>query len=369
MTRSWATLILLLTATGCATHRAAISTYRLIGTPPAQIMIPPGVAKPELSKRTFDSHLAPGRSTCTSDIPVQTRRRQIRVTVTQEMLRNRPAGWLSKWAAGLESQGCVAPGAGSNLAEQIAEALPLEPNQKVHLLYSNQLDIIPQMRIEVTSPILRDRLGPVLESVQTSGRGTTISATIKSSDNLLGYEMAAYSVQAKTNGVGLSIVPLYVDRHIGSEVERRPQPDTDYFHFARDAALFRVFYEAQQTEYTALVIAADTRAELDRLTETLESGPAACEKLNSEMCVAVPREVAINGLVRVTVNGNETWVNWGTNVGGVIRAAGERNAAALLPKLRVFKPYRAKLAEVKFDPASPAIFNLIVTGGEVVAWK
>lgn len=285
------------------------------------------------------------------------------------MLRNRPAGWLSNWAADLESQGCIAPGTGSYLAEQIAEALPLDPNQRIHLLYSNQLDILPQMRIEVTSPILRDPTGPTLESVQTSGAGNTITATIKSSANLLGYEMATYAAQARQNGVGVSIVPLYADRHIGSEVERRPQPATDYFHFARGAAFYRVFYEAQQTQYTALVIAADTRSELDRLTEALESGPAACEKLNGEMCVAIPKQVAINGLVRVTVNGNEDWANWGTTIGGVVRATGERNANSLLPQLRVYKPYRGKLSEVKFDPSNAAVFNLAVTGGEVISWK
>jgi hypothetical protein len=128
-------------------------------------------------------------------------------------------------------------------------------------------------------------------------------------------------------------------------------------------------YEAQQTEYAAVIIAARTRAELERRTKLLGTGTASCEKLNNELCVAVPRQVAINGLIPVTVNGRQTFVAWGTNVGGVIRAAGERQENRLLAKLAVYKPYHGKLSGVEFDRANPAIFNLIVSGGEVLSWK
>jgi hypothetical protein len=53
----------------------------------------------------------------------------------------------------------------------------------------------------------------------------------------------------------------------------------------------------------------------------------------------------------------------------VIRAAGERQENRLLAKLAVYKPYHGKLSGVEFDRANPAIFNLIVSGGEVLSWK
>jgi hypothetical protein len=208
-----------------------------------------------------------------------------------------------------------------------------------------------------------------LESIETSGRGNSLTVGIKSSPDLLGYETASYAVRTKPNGIGLSIVPLYADRHIGDGTERRPEPATNYFQFQPDAAFYRVFYEAQQTEYAAIIIAARTRAELERRTKILGTGTASCDKLNNELCVAVPKQVAINGLVPVTVNGSQTFVTWGTNIGGAIRAAGERQANLLLPKLAVYKIYNGKPVGVEFDHASPAIFNLIVSGGEVISWK
>jgi hypothetical protein len=368
--KHFAALLVMLAATGCATHRAALHSYRLLGTGSSQVLVPPGMEKPETSQRTFDADVSKGNGTCPSSsggIGVRPSRKRVRVTVTQEELRNRPAGWLTEWATSLESQGCIAPGAGPQLAEQIAEALPLDPNQEIHLLYSSQLDIFPQMRVQVLSPILGDANGPILESVQTSGNDRSITAAIRSSDNLLGYETAAYEVQAKTDGPGVRVVPLYADRHVGDAVERKPEPAVNYFRFPREAAFYRVFYEAQQTEYTAFVIGAGTRAELDQRTRTFETGATSCEELG--LCVPVPKQVAINGLVRVTVNGKETWVNWGTNVGGVIRAGGERDRSGVPPTLKVEKLYRGKLTAVEFDRATSNILSLVLTGGEVVSWK
>jgi hypothetical protein len=368
-------LVVLVIATGCAIHKAPIRTYRLVPAAVNPVLIPPGIANAEVAQRTFNANVAAGRGQCPSTpgpITIQTRGKSIRVTVTRELLLQQPIGWLNEWTADLESQGCIAPGTSPKLAEQIAEALPLDIDQAFHLLHSNQIDITSQMRIQVVSPIVRDGVapnGPVVDSAETSGRGNSITVNIKSSANLLGYETASYAVQTKTGGIGLSIVPLYADRHIGDETERRPEPATNYFQFPPDVAFYRVFYEAQQTEYAAIVIAARTRAELERRTKIIGTGTASCDKLNNELCVAVPKQVAINGLVPVTVNGSQTFVTWGTNVGGAIRAAGERQANLLLPKLAVYKSYHGKPVAVEFDRSSRAIFNLIVSGGEVISWK
>ena len=362
-------------AAGCVVRKPSIQTYRLVPAGASQLLIPPGVAKPDIAQRTFNANVARGHGKCPSSpgsIAIESKGERLRVTVTREGLLKQPEGWLYEWTADLESQGCIAPGTSPKLAEQIAQALPLNIDQAFHLLYSNQLDITPQMRIEVLSPILREG-APTDNSapgpVETSGAGNSITVNLKSSPNLIGYEKASYAVQAKSGGIGLSIVALYADRHIGADTERRPQPATDYFHFPPDAAFYRVFYEAQQTEYAAIIVAARSRAELERRSQILTTGMASCDKLNNELCVAVPKQVAINGLIPVTVNGSQTWVTWGTNIGGAIRGAGERQANLVLPKLAIYKTYNSKLAHVEFDHASPAVFNLIVSGGEVISWK
>lgn len=358
-------------------------TYRLVRTDASQILVPPRVAKAGLAQRIFNTHVGVVSANCPalsggasglspSPVVIQTKGKHIRVTVSRELLVRQPTGWLSEFTAGIESQGCIAPGASPKLAEEIAAALPLDMNQAIRLLYSNQLDITPQMRIQVVSPILRNGAtlnDPILTSVEQSGNGNGITAGVRSTANLLGYETAMYSVQPRADGIGVSIAALYADRHIGDATERRSEAAVNYFRFPVDAAFYRVFYEAQQTEYAALIIAAPTRAELERRTKILETGAASCDKLKNELCVSVPKQVAINGLVPVTVNGGLVWVTWGTNIGGVLRAAGEPNANQLLPKLAVYKLYDRKLAAVEFDRASPAILNLIVTGGEVVSWR
>src|ERR1700676_5609446 len=98
-------------------------------------------------------------------------------------------------------------------------------NRAFQLLHSNQLDITPQMRIEVLSPILRPGADTsTLGQPETSGAGNSITVNLKSSPDLLGYETASYAVQAKPRGIGLDITPLYADRHIGGDTERRTQP-------------------------------------------------------------------------------------------------------------------------------------------------
>jgi hypothetical protein len=366
--------VIFVIATGCAIHKSPIQTYRLVASGGNPVLVPPGAATPNLAQRILKANVAPGQHKCspsTEPIAFKTSGRRIRITVTRETLLQQPAGWLTEWTADLESQGCLAPGTGPKLAEQIAEALPLDLNRSFQLLHSNQLDITPQMTIQVVSPILREGVGtdtPLAEPVETSGQGNSLTVRLRSTANLLGYETASYAVRQKPDGIGLSIVPLYADRHIGAETERRHSPATDYFQFPSDAAFYRVFYEAQQTEYAAIIVAARTLAELEQRSKILATGTASCEKLNKELCVAVPKQVAINGLVSVTVNGVQTLVAWGTNIGGVLRAGGEREANAM-PRLQVHKSYNGKLVPVEFDRASPAIFNLIVGGGEVLSWK
>ena len=198
------------------------------------------------------------------------------------------------------------------------------------------------MTIQVVSPILRQGApasAVILEPAETDGNGNSLTLDVKSGADLIGYEMASYTVRAKPSGIGVSVVPLYADRHIGTETERRPEPTTNYFQFSGDASFYRVLYKAELTQFTALVIAARTRTELERRTKLLERGTASCEELKNELCVAIPQHTAINALVPVTVNGSPTLVNWRSTLGSIVRAAGEQTADVTLPRLSVLKPY------------------------------
>lgn len=271
----------------------------------------------------------------------------------------------------MESQGCLKPGAGLNFAKRIVESVPLDPRAAFRLLYPDQLEIVERMKIEVVSPILREASDPsakLLEDVETVGNGNSLTVTVKSTADLVGYEIATYAVARRPNGIGLTIAPVSAERHIGAAIERRAEPATNYFRFPPSAAFYRVLYEAEQTEYAAVIVAARTRAELEQRTRTLAAGRASCEAGRDELCVAVPKVVAVNGFQQVTVNGKETMARWGATLGELLRTAGLRQPDSVLPKLVVYRPFEGKPIAVEFDRSSLAILNLILTGGEIISW-
>jgi hypothetical protein len=358
--------------TGCAVHQPVTANWRLTKQGPTDVLIPPGVAKPDLATRTFALDLAAGHGPCPPSIRVKGKR--VFITVTRDMLLQQPQGWLTTWAARVESQGCIAPVEGIVLAARIAESLPLDPAFAFHLLYPNDrqsglVDIAPPVRLQVVSPILRDGAAPDAPIVDTFGNGNSLTVTLESSDNLIGYETAWYAAQSRTAGVGFTISPLYAERHMKDATERRAQPATNYLQFPSDAAFYRLFYKSGQTDFTALVVAAPTRAELDRRTGILNTAAASCDKLNGELCVAIPRRVAINPMIPVTVNGAEVMVAWGANVAEAIRNSGERQPEAVLPQLAISRIYHGHPTPVDFDHTSPDVLKLNLTGGEILSWK
>lgn len=331
-----------LLATGCAVHQPVSRNWRLLKQESGQLLVPPGVAQAK-----FTVKIAPGHGTCPPDVQVKGKR--VLIPAGGDSQAGRPPGWLVM----LESQGCIAPGE----ATKFAESVPLDPDVAFHLLHGD--DIEAPVRLQVVSPILRGETVPEAP-LEVSGSGNSLTLTARAPANQIGYETALYEVEPKAGGVGFSIAPLYADRHLPDKVERVAQPATNYLQFPPGASFYRLFFKSGQTDYTALVIAGSTRAEL-------EKNVASCDA-NDRMCVAIPRRVAINQVVPVTVNGAEVMVRWGANVAEAIRNSGEMRPDALLARLHVSRPYRGQPRPVEFDRTSPAILSLVLTGGEVISW-
>ncbi|HXI43932.1 MAG TPA: hypothetical protein VNH83_28375, partial [Bryobacteraceae bacterium] len=234
------------------------------------------------------------------------------------------------------------------------------------------VDIGAHTQLELVSPIVRVGGSPgtqISKPVDISESGGALNVTLRGADNLGGYETAWYAVKPKADHAGFTIAPLYAERHVAGEIEHRPQPATNYFGFPAAAAFYRLFYKADRTEFTALLVAACTQAELEQSTRVLNEGAAACEKLNRELCIAIPKGVGINPLVEVTLNGKVVAVPWRATVGEAIREGGETDPGAMLPRLAVYKPFGSRTAPVEFDRGSPAILQLILAGGEKISWR
>ena len=365
-----ATLLLSMVTTGCAVRQ----TYRLVNQGTGRVLIPPGISRPDVGQRTFTADIAAGRGSCPpaeGAIAIQSRKGRVRVTVTRDPLLRQPPGWLSAFAAQAESQGCIAAGEGLKLAARIVESLPFDPRAAWRLLHADDrqtgyVDLGPETRLQVVSPILREGAppdAPILDASNLTGEGNRLTLTLKSTPNLVGYETAWYALQPKTGQIGCAIAPLSAEKHIQGKVEPVASPATNYLKFGPQAAYYRLFYKADQGEVVEVVLAAPTRTELDRQTQAFNSGPALCAQVPTQACVVIPKRVALNPFLVIVVNGSETTVS----VGSTVLAA--THLSRVPQELKVYKLYAGKPVPVEFDRTSPEILGLVLNGGEKISWK
>jgi len=367
----YATVLAFLACTACAVRQPA--AWHLVKQDTGQILIPPDVTRKNLARRTFTTEAA-GSGSCPAangGIDVTRHGKRARVTVTANKLNEQPAEWLRFWASQLEEQDCLASGEGLRLAERIAESVALDPAGAFHLLYrddrkTGEVDIDQRIRLQVVSPLWREAgVGMIDGQIQSvTGTDTHLTVTAKASDNLLGYERTLYSVQPKAAKAGYTIVPLYADRTIqssaGEATERRLQPALNYFQFPADAAFYRLFYESTQTDFAALVVAGRTITELDQRTKKLEASgaSASCKILNDDMCNAIPKDVAVNPMIAVTLDGAEVLMPRGATLGTLLRAPATPQSVGILGQLQVFKPWNGSLVPITFDHTDPGISGL-----------
>ena len=372
-------LAAILCLAGCAAKKPL--TYRL--APQGRVLVPPRVAKPDLSQATLTAAVVQWRAACAPDsnaITVLPRKKnKVRLTISRETLLKQPVGWLSQWTTEAEAQGCLAPHTGLNLAMRILESLPFDPSAAYRLLHADNIhkgyiDLGPQNELQVVSPVHKEGSASdalALETTSVTGSGNHLDVGVKASPNLIGYETAWYAFRLKPDGSGSTITPLGAERTIAGKKEPEAGPATNWFQFPAQAGYYRMFYKTDPADngITEIVIGAPTPADLDRLTRAMSADTATCEKSESTMCVVVPRQVAVNPFLHATVNGTDMRLNLGSSVRVAILAGGGSPRPADVPNLVVLKPYGGKLTPVEFSHGSAAIFDVVLPGGESISWK
>ncbi len=311
---------------------------------------------------------------------MEVRGKHARVTVSASSLKDQPTGGLASWASALEATHCLAPGEGLRLAGRVAESVPMDPWTALLLLaqddrQTGEVDLRTEMRLQVVSPYWRQAGVGMVDgalTVEADPRNDRhLIATGNSNDNLVGEETSFYAIRPKSAKAGSTITPLYADVHLQKGTERKAQPEMNYFKFSDDAAFYRLFYKSTQTDFTGLLVAARTPAELDARTKDLEASgdSASCEKLSGGMCIAIPKDVAVNPMFAVTVNGAEVLAPRGGRVSTAVVLAGQRQPASILPTLKVGRTWKGRLIPVAFPTGDDAILNMPLKGGEVIAWR
>jgi len=375
------TVTLLLASMACAVRKP--QTYRLIPQDRNRVLVPPGVATPAVAQATFILEIPSWRPPCNpvgDAVVIQPSRKKLRITVMRDALVQQPPGWLAQWTAEAEAQGCLAPGAGLQFASRILDSVPLDPSAAYKLLHADNIrkgyiDLGTEDRLQVVSPIMKAGVAPdapILETANASGNDRQITLDVRSTSNLIGVETAWYAFQPKPDHVGSTIVPIAAERSIQGKKEPAAAPITNYFQFSPSAAFYRLFYKTDPADngITEIVITAPTRAELDRLTQALSADFNLCQKSDPGMCMVIPRRVAVNPFLLVTVNGAETRLVIGSSVRNAIMAGGgPLRGQEVLPQLSVLKPYAGKLVPVEFDRSRQEILDLVLLGGESISWK
>jgi len=366
----------------CAPHLP--QTYRLAPDGNAHILVPPGVATAEVKQGVFTVTLAKGKPPCTPTadaIHAQQRSGKLRVEVAHDALLQQPAGWLRQWVAEAEARGCIPPGAGMEFATRILESVPLDPSAGYRLLHADNIregfvELGPENRLQATAPIMKSGASvdtPLVEIASVSGSGNNVNVDLKTSSSLIGVETSWYALQPKTDGPGAKFVALSAERKIEGRAEPAAAPLQNYFQFTPQIGFYRLLYKSDSTSQgavTEIVVGAPDRVELDRRTKLILADPNACKVSDPALCSVIPRHVAVNPYLAVTVNGQEIRLDNGKTVRAAITAGGgPRRAEEVLPSLSVLKPYGGKLVPVEFDRSQPTIIDLALLGGESITWK
>ena len=344
--------------TGCAVRQPA--TWRLSG----RTLMPPGLAA-DVSQRTFTAPIKSASHCPESDaIAVQPRRSRLRVTVYRDALVKQPRGWLTKWTGQAEAQGCIAPGQGALLASRIVESIALPSGADLRLLRvdgpPNFVEIGAGIRLQAVSPILRPGVSSdaaQFDIDKVSGGGSTLTADLKSSPDLIGFETAWYDLRPKTAGAGFTIVPSSAETNIKGQVESRPAPARNYFQFAPELGFYRLFYKADRSEVLA---AAVTRA-------ALPTDPETCDRPGGSVCLAIPRGIGVNPYMLVSVNGTPVAVAINSDLRSLIRTMRQSEDKVLLT-LAVTRLWAGKPVALEFDRSRPDILGLVLTGNEQFRW-
>jgi hypothetical protein len=375
----WVLATLVVLFSGCAARRP--QTYRLIPQDRARILAPPGVVRTAIPV-TVAAAVRDWRPDCAPSgegIVAQGRGKHVRLTIGAAALAQKPAGWLADWLAAAEALGCLGASDNVALATQILQAVPLDPAVAYRLLHAGTIqkgyiDLGAETRLQVVTPILKTGAAadaPLIETLGVSGGGNQVNVTARATDSLVGVETAWYGFQPKPAGAGWRITPLDVERRIDGRPETAAAPLSNYFRFSDRAAHYRLFYKTDPDGdgTTEIVLTAPTRAELDRRTRALAGDASLCQRSDPEMCVVIPRRVAVNPFVAVAVNGTETRLPVGSTVRRAIEQVDARaNLPEILSRLKLLKPHGGKLARVEFDRTRQDILDLTLLGGESLSW-
>lgn len=299
----------------------------------SQTLVAPGKPRPIVVKT---------RGECPSSDAIAVRRRRggAVLAVNGDALARQAPGWLADWARRAEEGGCGSPA----LAESVLDATALKLPLRYQLLHPNHarsgyIDLGEGSRLQAISSTLGPEAAAALRTTSVVETPGGLAVTV---------EGAPPASTIRTN--------WYAVRE--SSIE--PLGDSAANPFASvHGRYWRLVYKADQT---LVIVAANSRRELEADTATLLAGTGPCAS-----CVAVPRAMGVNPYQAVMVNGGEVRVALGATLQRVIEAAGKK-PADVMATLSISKRFAGKMIPVEFARTKPDVLGLVMEGNEVIRW-
>jgi hypothetical protein len=147
-------------------------------------------------------------------------------------------------------------------------------------------------RIRVVTPVLKSgKYVADLKELPSSGGAIELSA----GDDFVGYETSYYRVK-REEGAGVSIQFTSAGVTIQGNESRKAGPMVQLFKLPASARHLRLVFltRVSEADHNQAILAAGKPDELDRLTELVQSDPAANCKIDADTyCEWVPQGIAV----------------------------------------------------------------------------
>ena len=265
----------------------------------------------------------------------------------------------------LELKGCLAAGTGVAIRNLVRESIPMRPDQGLFNSYGYRpgksgIDLKPGTQLRIDRTYLRDTAG------------------VMSLANYLGVGVVYYQVAEDRD----RWIQLHLTSHTYSspEVERERRqgaPDLEVAEAVGRMPLYRLFfynlYVPARIRRVALIVGAADTGTLDRIADRLLENPSSdCPSLRQAgeiSCVELAGPITATLEVNVVVNGESTYLPWGSSVKTVLVNYRGENLTKALRTLRIQRQFQGRTVDVQFTPGDQAMMDFTLVGGDRISWS
>jgi hypothetical protein len=267
----------------------------------------------------------------------------------------------------LVKKGCLPAGTLLPVRDLILASVPIRPDQGLFASYGywagkGAMDLRPGLRLEVERAYYRD---------------TDVSAAAKTLANYIGTSTATYDIVEK-QGRNIQFHLIGVEHKPQELAKRRDRgiPDFTLAHLAGAAPFYRLLlasdFVPERIKRSALLIGSTSADRINAVTNQFHAhhdlGCADLTHGGDVLCVEFDGEVTVSPQVQVVVNGQNTFVSWGSTVRRVFGEQSGEQIAAAMKTLRVERLFDLHYSQIQFPADDDGILGLTLVGGDHVSW-